>query len=263
MSLATAVSQTPTNLSSNDAAVLQALFDSDSPPTQPPSSSVQVDPSLPAYNDISDEDLQSLKSREVAAIRQVNSPSPQDPETSIREGIAALTALIEERPTYASAYANRAQARRLLLQPKRSDGNSTDSDEAAALFYPENRSVATDIFSDLSTAIHYASSSESFSSSSRPKPVPSTRAKVLADSYTHRGYILLRAARLRKDTKDAVQGGPEQIASGYSQDELEEMASRDFFLGGQYGNEVAKQLSVRTNPYAKMCGAIVKEMLSS
>lgn len=260
MSAATAFSKTPTNLTSNDAAVLQALFDSDSPPTQPPSSSVQIDPSLPAYNDIGDEDLQSLKSRELAAIRQVNSPSQQDPEASIRDGIAALTALIEERPTYASAYANRAQARRLLLQTKSSSGNSTEKDEAAALFYPENKSVATEIFSDLSTAIHYASPESS--PSSRPKTVSSTRAKVLSDSYTHRGYILLRAARLRKDN-DSLQGGPEQIASGYSQDELEEMASRDFFLGGQYGNEMAKQLSVRTNPYAKMCGAIVKEMLSS
>ena len=44
-------------------------------------------------------------------------------------------------------------------------------------------------------------------------------------------------------------------------DQLEEMASRDFFFGGQYGNEIARQLAVQTNPYAKMCGAIVKEAL--
>jgi len=42
---------------------------------------------------------------------------------------------------------------------------------------------------------------------------------------------------------------------------LEELASRDFALGGRYGNKIARQLSVQTNPYAKACGAIVKEAL--
>ena len=32
-------------------------------------------------------------------------------------------------------------------------------------------------------------------------------------------------------------------------------------LGGRYGNKIARQLSVQTNPYAKACGAIVKEAL--
>jgi hypothetical protein len=44
-------------------------------------------------------------------------------------------------------------------------------------------------------------------------------------------------------------------------DRLEEMASHDFFLGGRYGNKAAQQLAVQTNPYAKMCGAIVKEAM--
>jgi hypothetical protein len=39
------------------------------------------------------------------------------------------------------------------------------------------------------------------------------------------------------------------------------MASRDFFVGGRYGNKIAQQMSVQTNPYAKMCGAIVKEAM--
>jgi hypothetical protein len=54
--------------------------------------------------------------------------------------------------------------------------------------------------------------------------------------------------------------GPERLR-GLGADQLEEMASRDFFFGGRYGNKVAQQLSVQTNPYAKMCGAIVKEAM--
>lgn len=48
---------------------------------------------------------------------------------------------------------------------------------------------------------------------------------------------------------------------GMQSAQLEELASRDFALGGRYGNKVARGLSVRTNPYAKACGAIVREAL--
>lgn len=49
--------------------------------------------------------------------------------------------------------------------------------------------------------------------------------------------------------------------SGLSSEQLEDMASKDFFLGGRYGNKIARELSVKTNPYAKMCGAIVQEAM--
>jgi hypothetical protein len=41
---------------------------------------------------------------------------------------------------------------------------------------------------------------------------------------------------------------------------LEEASARDFFMGGRYGNEIGKAMVVHTNPYAKMCGNIVKEV---
>jgi hypothetical protein len=56
------------------------------------------------------------------------------------------------------------------------------------------------------------------------------------------------------------EAGPQRLR-GLTSDQLEEMASQDFFFGGRYGNKVAQQLAVQTNPYAKMCGAIVKEAL--
>ena len=54
--------------------------------------------------------------------------------------------------------------------------------------------------------------------------------------------------------------GPDRLR-GLTAGELEEMASRDFFMGGRFGNKVAQQLAVQTNPYAKMCGAIVQEAM--
>jgi hypothetical protein len=91
----------------------------------------------------------------------------------------------------------------------------------------------------------------------------SVQARLLADAHTHRGYLLLKAARVKKQRARSGSGeavGPECIRE-LSVDRLEEMASHDFFLGGRYGNKAAQQLAVQTNPYAKMCGAIVKEAM--
>ncbi|KAJ1906462.1 hypothetical protein IWQ60_012077 [Tieghemiomyces parasiticus] len=38
-------------------------------------------------------------------------------------------------------------------------------------------------------------------------------------------------------------------------------ALRDFELGGQYGNAVAKEIAVKENPYAKLCNAMMKESM--
>lgn len=43
--------------------------------------------------------------------------------------------------------------------------------------------------------------------------------------------------------------------------EWEENASRDFMVGGRYGNEVAKALAVAANPTAKLCGEMVREAM--
>lgn len=48
---------------------------------------------------------------------------------------------------------------------------------------------------------------------------------------------------------------------GLGKGELEELASGDFAAAARYGDEAAREMSVRTNPYAKMCGAIVKNAL--
>ncbi|KAL2012172.1 hypothetical protein VTN00DRAFT_4890 [Thermoascus crustaceus] len=244
------------SLSSNDAAVLQALFDAESAP----SSAVKVDPSLPSFPhiDITPTELEALKSRELHAVRQLQAPSGSVvPRETIRSAVAELDALIAESPSYPSAYVNRAQALRMLINVE-SGQESKEEDEGFALFAPANSEIASQLFSDLGQAIALATPKSAASS------ISPAQARLLADAHTHRGYLLLKAARMKAKRKEAdardEEGGPERLR-GLGKDEIEEMASRDFFFGGRYGNPVAQQLAVQTNPYAKMCGAIVKEVM--
>lgn len=276
MASATAITPTaPSNLTSKDAAVLQALFDAESSPS-PSSSNVVIDPSLPSFPAVPESDLAALKARELHAIRQIQqtdsssssgggSNTPPSQET-VKAAIAELDAIIAEYPSYPSAYVNRAQALRVLIECRKSSSESADNDSSNALFSPENTSLATRLFSDLGQAIALASpessSSDSNSNTSRITVSPA-QARILADAHTHRGYLLLKASKRRttQPEEEGAAGGPQQLAHITSKDQLEELASRDFFLGGRYGNRIAQQLAVQTNPYAKMCGAIVKEAL--
>lgn len=241
-------------LTTNDAAVLQALFDAESSP----SSGVVIDPSLPPWPSsvsISEQELASLKEREASIIRQISGDSPT--REVVESAVADFDALIETYPTYPSAYTNRAQTLRLLADIQESKTKTTDSTSDGTLFTPKSSPLATRIFNDLGQAITLAT----------PRcpadPVSNAQARLLADVHTHRGYLLLKAARVKKNIgaeKEETGGGPERLR-GLAADQLEEMASQDFFLGGRYGNKVAQQLAVQTNPYAKMCGAIVKEAM--
>ncbi|KAL7276383.1 hypothetical protein RUND412_000620 [Rhizina undulata] len=98
------------------------------------------------------------------------------------------------------------------------------------------------ILADLSKAISLATPS------SPTDPLSPLRAKLLAQAHTQRGALLWSLVRDRKKLE------------GFEGD-LEEAASSDFFIGGRYGNGIAKEMAARTNPYARLCGAIVKEAL--
>jgi hypothetical protein len=73
-------------------------------------------------------------------------------------------------------------------------------------------------------------------------------ARVLSLAHTHRATIYMLIAR-REITGILPDESPER---------LEERASHDFAWAGKYGSDLARAMAVRTNPYAKMCGAIVK-----
>lgn len=228
----TARPEVPTvpHLTSKDSAILSALFDYESLP----STTILI--SDPAHAHPNVLQLAALRSREVQAIRLINIQDP--PLAAIESSIEELSNLIETNPNYASAYLNRAQATRLLL------------DSNPLFFTSQNLSLTTQLFSDLSTVITLTTRSPLSSST----PISSLEAELLANAHTHRGYLLLKAA---SSTSPIL---PETF-KGFESAELVELSSHDFTLGGRYGNKIAKQLSVQTNPYAKACGAIVKEAL--
>ncbi|KUL91147.1 hypothetical protein ZTR_00836 [Talaromyces verruculosus] len=284
-------------LTSNDSAVLQALFDNGEGAFPIPSSTdsssehtvpidsqiINIDDSLPTFPRcyIDEAAFKSLKDRELAIIRRIQGSTAEPNRTSstqeassssstpthiLEQAIDDLSSLITEQPEYPPLYANRAQAIRLLIQSKTSNTNDTDKD--AAIFHPENKDLATRLLSDLSKAILLASPVPTGPNRSTTS-VSLSQYRLLSNTHMHRGYLLLKAGKIRKEeeeegtirTQQTQRGGPEQLLAISSRDQLEEMASQDFFEAGRYGNEVAKQLSVGTNPYAKMCGAIVKEAL--
>lgn len=224
--------QTP-SLTAKDAAVLSALFD----PESSPSSSISISKTAPGLPHIPDSILHHLQQRETSAIQPLDNESTS--ESSIKTAISNLSLLISEHPKYAPAYLNRAQAIRLLI------GEGTD------LFLPQNNDLTARALSDLNKTISLASPS------SPADPVSDLQASLLSKAHTHRGYILLKASQAASQPGSAL---PTEL-SGMNNEELEEMFSKDFFLGGRYGNKIARELSVRTNPYAKMCGAIVKEAI--
>ncbi|KAJ5984008.1 hypothetical protein N7481_006107 [Penicillium waksmanii] len=251
----TTVSPAQPSLTSNDAAVLQALFDAESSP----SSGVTIEstrPSWPATVNISEAELASLKTREADIIRKVQGDDPS--QEVVKSALKYIDTLVKEYPSYPPAYTNRAQIVRLLidLQYEQSHPENQSKSPDDALFTPEADSLSSQIFTDLGKAITLATPASPADSLS------TVQARLLADAHTHRGYLLLKAARMRKNGPLLSEGVviPERLR-GLSADELEEMASRDFFLGGRFGNKVAQQLAVQTNPYAKMCGAIVKEAM--
>jgi hypothetical protein len=86
---------------------------------------------------------------------------------------------------------------------------------------------------------------------SRNDQSPSDSVKVLSHAHTHRATIYMLIARKE------ISG----VLEDQSPDRLEELASHDFTMAGKYGSELARAMAVRTNPYAKMCGAIVQTAL--
>ena len=240
------------NLSKADSKILAQVFDPESGPAK---AEVIVDPSLPADRHILDAQLlQDLKTREASAIRLIedfersSTQTPQAKDDTFKSALALLDDIVTECPEYASARNNRAQLRRWrfgdrsLLVRKRSSFNlnSLKSDGQKAV-------------ADLQRSITLASPA-------RPQDAVSpARGRLLALAHTQLGAIYLAASR--DMDQDADSGAEFESFQGWSKDSFEEEASRMFFLGGLYGNEVAKALAVHTNPHAKMCGNIVQEAM--
>ncbi|PGH35590.1 hypothetical protein GX50_01571 [[Emmonsia] crescens] len=273
-SSATAITPSTPHLSSNDSAVLQALFDAESSPSNA-SAGIHLDSSLPQQlPGISPAELSRLQAQELDAITPLQQPQLQEDTVkyaeAIRTAVSKLTAIIDGNRQYASAYVNRAQALRMLVESNKKKNNDAEEglNRGGEEEEEEEEKLADLIFSDLSTAITLLTPSSSSSSSSSPSTTISIsplHSRILENAHTHRAYILYRAPRssitsTSTPTSTSPLPLPRHLRHKSSQ-ELEEMASMDFQQGGRYGNEIARQMAVKTNPYAKMCGAIVKEAM--
>lgn len=233
------------SLTSNDEAVLSALFD----PESSPSSLISISKTAPSLPHIPDTTLPDLQRQELEAIKSLDHESPS--RVSIESAISNLSHLIVQQPQYAPAYLNRAQATRLLIGEERD------------LFQPQNSNLISRILSDLNQTISLATPT------SPSSPLSNLQATILSKAHTHRGYLCLKASHVARTTTSKPNPATATTTntplppetSGITAADWEEMASKDFFLGGRYGNKIAQELSVKTNPYAKMCGEIVREAM--
>lgn len=218
---------TATGLTQNDTVVLNMLFNPESA-----TSGVQQSQPSETSRGARYEDLERLES---SVIESINSNDVSS--SKILKAIAAFDEILKADPEFASAYNDRAQARRMLHNIKDLHQHPGDVEL---------------IMQDLNSAIHYASSTENHAVSS------AAEARVSAAAYTHRGYMFFRCARDAelRSVVGSIDGYCSEHASFW-----EEIASRDFAMGGKFGNPLAKRMAVHTNPYAKLCGEMVKQAI--
>ena len=221
-------------LTAHDYSILKTLFGHESSPAE----EARVDLDVSSDLECNDKQYRVIRAAEKDILRSLDN-SPAEP-TLVQNVVQGLSVLIKRYPGYASAYINRAQAHRLLLLTE-------------DLFSSRHAAATTDILKDLRRGIELA----------RPaKPcqaVSGDRAKILAVAYAHRGYLLLRAADLVRNGY-TISGVGEGLQSS-TPDQIGDLASADFAAAARFGDKTAPQLAARINPYAKMCGAIVKEAM--
>lgn len=237
----------PVQLSNADAKVLAQVFDPESAPTK---AEVVVNPDLPADRNVQDAArLGQIKAQERKAIAIIEEAERQKTPkgTAYCDALAILDALIDENPEYASARNNRAQLRRWMY----GDRNTLCQKRSCAVTERSEAGLAG--VHDLQSCIELASPER------QQDAVSPTQGRLLAQAYTQLGAMYFAASKdLECDDEMHI---VRLEGDGWSQGKFEEEASRLFYLGGLYGNEVAKALAVHTNPHAKLCGSIVKEAM--
>ena len=246
----------PLELSSADSKVLTQVFDPESGPAR---AEVIVDPSLPADRHITDATLLSeLRSREKGAIGLIEAfetssdRTPKAKEVAYRSALETLNSIIEAHPKYASARNNRAQLRRWRFGDRNMIVRRASTDR-------EQSEAASSTLLDLQKATTLASPKRS------QDAVSPAQGRLLAQAYTQLGALYLSASKdlvqAPSSSEEAAFTVADASFADWTKDRFEEEASRLFYLGGLYGNEVAKALAVHTNPHAKLCGSIVKEAM--
>ena len=224
-----------TLLGANDRAVLDALFDAEGAFNVTGTDAGPLGLHLP---DDPAPHMQALQSQEKDILLSLNSRQPA--KEDVLAALAKLDVIIAANPSYASAYNNRAQTQRMLVDVSR-------------LSSPSDFNELKLILDDLAMAIQLCTPTVV------AKPVSVFDAKVLTSAHSHRGYLLLVIAQ--SEQMAALVTANPGLFGGLDKDRLEEMASHELALGGKFGNNAARQLAVKVNPYAKLCGEIVREAL--
>ncbi|OAA67261.1 hypothetical protein SPI_01837 [Niveomyces insectorum RCEF 264] len=270
------------SLSQRDIDVLGKIRD----PESNPASAARLDVSLPKDPHVTDPaeyDRLSQKERELILVMQQaemelagrTPASLADPLAAYRNCVADLNVLITEHPQYASARNNRAQALRrlygddMLLRrdtPQGATKNSSVQDDAGALLTgahaatdAERAGAAVVTLSDLDRAISLLLPVNPF------LPVLSpTAAKTLSLAYTQRAAVYYATAKhMEPGSGLGLDTSVDRPEAQWTRLDFEEAASRDFAMGGHFGNEIARGLAVGTNPTAKLCGKMVQQMMKS
>ncbi|TKA80506.1 hypothetical protein B0A49_00328 [Cryomyces minteri] len=253
------MSPAPRQLSKNDSQVFARVFSPESAIQVP---TVLINPNLPAERDILPPLHAQLRKQELVAIRLVESfecsPSTHSSKDSVyQRAIALLNQLIRDHPNYASARNNRAQ----LIRWRYGDRHAIC--ETPTRFESSVAAATGTALTDLHTAIALASPL-------RPTDAVSPfQGKMLGQAYTQLAALYHAASKDLNEDSSAVAGSeldaewskPFEQYVGWSSETFEEEGSKCFYLGGSYGNEVGKAMARHTNPYAKLCGSIVKEAM--
>ncbi|KAI0506626.1 hypothetical protein F5B22DRAFT_443480 [Xylaria bambusicola] len=249
------------SLSRRDFNVLEKIKD----PEANPVAAVMVDPNLPKDPNITDTSVYeriSQKERDIVlAIQQLEmelaglrASTTTEPTTDYRRYVHDLGDLISEYPRYGSARNNRAQALRRLygdtmLLPEQRDDKAllkeVDANEVAQ--------AALTTLLDLDEAISLLTPKSPFA------PISPVAGKALSQAHTQRAVIYYMTSKAIRSHDEICLGGRKE--ERWTKLDFESAASRDFALGGRYGNEIAKGLAVSTNPTAKLCGQIVREAM--
>jgi len=169
-----------------------------------------------------------------------------DPESSPDSSLVPISPSLPADPNYPSEVLSRLQSTELEAI-RLSDTSATD---ALSLLgdlitkYPRYASAYNnraqlrrilkqdkgEVLADLDEAIQIATPTMPLT------PVSNLQAKVLCAAWTQKGVVLLACGD-------------------------EDRAAAAFQAGARYGGEVARQMAVRANPYARLCGAIVKKAM--
>ncbi|KAH8907006.1 hypothetical protein BR93DRAFT_927849 [Coniochaeta sp. PMI_546] len=250
-------------LSTRDIHVLEKIKD----PESDPSAGVSIDRTLPAdphvenqttYLQIAQQEREiifSMQSLELQ-IAGLRPSTGSDAVVEYREYVKNLDDLIERYPDYASARNNRAQALRRLYGDSMLLADATPPPQALIKDAEgtERLEIAQTVLSDLDRSV-------ALLSTNRPKASLSPQAaKTLSMAHTQRAAIYHMTSKLLASGHSLSVDKSRREAS-WTKLEFEEAASRDFAMGGRYGNEIAKGLAVSTNPTAKLCGQIVREAM--